>query len=247
MEPDQFRALLDALSSLEGAVAPAGTQEESRISWLTLLVAATGIGIAWFQLRRVNDQLVTAIKSYEDDHARSRRHGAWEVVQYFVEQHVHKHNRSVTLIEKLSDDTIRRLWDGERVDIPVEYLDIAKNFLREFFPDIDQRYKTIQPQQKLVTLTLAESMRLRFLLLEILNITEVCLLPWHLNIVDRRTIEEQLCGLVAPIDGKYRLQDARRILEGRGATFPASKAFRHHLFPDAVPSGQQPLGQHTKT
>lgn len=203
----------------------------SPIGWLGLLIAGAGVWVAYSQLKKLRLQVSQAnisIKNsnqkYQDSHDLIRRQNSIEIVQYYLQNSRPEHNKMKDFLEKLDEKDIKKLFEGDKIKIKREQAIFAFSSLRKEFPDIQERYKDCNED---CDFTHAESMHLRFIMLDILNLIEASLMPWHLGVADEDIIIEQLSPLVAVRDGKRRLNDARRMVGVE--KFPATAAFIEKL------------------
>lgn len=218
----------DAMNSEEIAALAAVISEASQIPMAvaisSLLLTIAGLGLAFWQLQKLNTQIECARIEMDADHERTRRQNTIDIVKYYVDKSRPEHNKMMQIMENIDVKELRNLWEGRVVTIPRENKDMACSALRPSFPDIDKNYSSHTGS---ITLSHPESMQLRFIMLDLLNLIETCLIPWHLGVADSDSMLEQFSPLVRPVEGKFRLSDARRVVGQE--KFPATMAFKKFI------------------
>jgi len=209
------------------------------LGWLGMAVAIFAVWVAHRQLEKISEQILKSVEENKQQHDLIRRQNSVNIIQYYVQNSKPEHNKMKNFLECLGESEIRRLYEGKIIKVDKDIKNVAFSALRNEFPKIEDRYKE---SSKACSLSYAESMHLRFTMLDLLNHIEACLLPWHLGIADENIIIQQFSPLIAKKEGKYRLADARRIVGEE--KFPATVAFINCI--DARSSQPEPREQLAK-
>lgn len=196
---------------------------DQAIDILGVALPSAGLFFVWLQLGGLREQIRLARAQAEKDHERSRRSTAAETARWFVDNIRVEHSKMMQLLEELPELEIRRLNDGKPISIPTELKEFAISALRVEFPEIEDRHGEVSD----LILGHFESMHLRFIMLDLLNIIESCLIPWHLGISDESATISQFKPLVAEKNGSARMDTARRIVGYH--KFPATLAFSEKI------------------
>lgn len=231
MTPEQLQEILDAIA-----------QQSSAPHWTTyvaVVAAFAGAYFAYLQLGKIAQQIEDASDAIAKDHERTRRERTVETLKYYQEATKPEHNKMVKLLDLMPEDQLVCLRDAKTISLNGELKELACSALRTSFPSI---YDDYCKNEGAVTFTHGQSLQLRFIMLDVLNHYEVCLVPWRLGIVDKDEIEHQFRALVDPRDGRFKLEAARRVIGSE--KFPATEAFKAALFPPHQPTApKEPLGQ----
>jgi hypothetical protein len=224
MTPEQLQQILDAIP-----------QQSSAPHWTTyvaVIAAFFGAYFAYLQLKKIAQQISDTREAIANDHKRSRRERTVEILKYYQEATKPEHNKMVKLLDLMPEDQLVRLRDAMVISLSGELKELACSALRTSFPSIYDDYCN---ENGPTTFTHGQSLQLRFIMLDVVNHYEVCLVPWKLGIVDKDEIESQFRALVDQRDGRFKLDKARRIIGSD--KFPATEAFKAELFPttDAEP------------
>lgn len=212
-------------------------------SVIAVVVWSAALIVAFVQLRKVATQVEQAREALQADHDRTRRERTVEAMKYYQHGTKPQHNKIVELLDLVPDDQLKNLREGKRVTLEGNLKEIACSILSERFPSVyeaavsDDSAKVKERHE----FTHDESMYLRFIMLDILNHYETCIVPWQIGIVDRDTFEQQFFTLVDRRDGHFKLQRARNAFGAE--KFPATEAFKRKLFPENPSSElKEPLG-----
>jgi hypothetical protein len=239
MTPQELEMALT--SALEQSSDPPWTSIVAVFIWAGALV------VAYFQLRNIAAQIEDAKDAINKDHDRTRRERTVEILKYYQEGTKPEHNKVIELLDLMAVDQLKNLREGKPITLSGELKEIACSVLSGKFPEIYFQYCGDKGEKKNEShvLSHAETLHLRFIMLDILNHYETCLVPWHLGIVDQETIEAQFFPLVDKRDGKFKLHAAR---EAFGTEkFPATEAFREKLFSsNNVTQPKSPITRPTK-
>lgn len=221
MSPEQLEQIIDAVAKLN--------TEPHWTTYVGLVLAILGAFFAYYQLSKIAEQISDARIAIQNDHERSRRAATVEVLRYFQEFTTPEHNKMVKLLDLMPEDQLVCLRDAKTVSLEGELKELACSALRPKFPDI---YDIHCQDEKRTTFTHGQSLQLRYIMINVVNHIEVCLVPWRLGIVDTEEFENQFKALVDKRDGKYKLARVRAVI---GIDkFPATEAFRAHLFPESA-------------
>ncbi len=234
MTPQELQTVLEA--TLE-----AQTQTNSLLDWAPLLLSIVAIVIAFIQLQRVVERLKQTAEIAKADHERSRRVATADLLKYYQSGTKTEHNKIVQLLDRLPADQLLNLRDARPISLTGDLKEIACAILNDKFPDAYQRHGCDnESKEQPATLSHAEIMHIRFMMIDILNHYETCLLPWKLGIVDQAEIEIQFKTLVDLRDGKYKLAAARETFGEN--KFPATVAFKNKVCgAPTSPKASQPI------
>lgn len=193
-------------------------------SILTVIISALAVLVAYWQLKKINDQIGAARISMKADHDRTRRLSTLDAVRFHNNNAKPEFNKAKTIFESLSVPELEKLYKEGRVTVPNSILELVCAVLEQNCEGVIEKYKD---ETGAVQLSYQESMLLRFLLIDFLNHIEACLLPWYLGIADEATMEIEFLALVQPHGDdnakRVRLYDARRVVGVE--KFPATEAF----------------------
>ena len=213
--------ILDALvQAIDSAAEPSWTETLTAIG---LVFAALGLIFTAFQF-------YLSRKSLDADHDRSRRQTVSDILQFYLTNTQPEHNKIVQLLDAIDNNTIKKLRDGEPITLGGKEKEFACSALRSNFPDIYDRYCADDREKRF---SHAETMQLRYVMLQVLNHYEICLSPWLYGIADEQAMENQFRALVDERDGQHKLEKVRSII-GKDK-FPATEAFKAKLFPATPP------------
>jgi len=197
---------------------------------VAVIAAFAGAYFAYLQLEKIAQQISDARQAISNDHERSRRERTAEILRYYQVATKPEHNKMVKLLDLMPEDQLVCLRDAKVISLSGELKELACSALRSSFPSIYDDYCI---EKGAVTFTHGQSLQLRFIMLDVINHYEVCLVPWKLGIVDQEEIANQFRSLVDLRDGKFKLEAARRVIGAE--KFPATEAFKAELFPATQP------------
>jgi hypothetical protein len=180
--------------------------------WITAIasiIAAFSIVIIWKQLR--------------NDHERSRREKAIELIDIFTGR-MNEISPGIRfarkLIEKLTESQCRNLWRLEAFKIDIEHKHLVIGSLQEQIKSL--QLKEINGQ---ILLDQEQLSILRSMIASYLNVLETICAAWHYSVADREIIEEEFSSLIMPDPDYFPLA---KIREATGK-YPSL-----HVFTEAI-------------
>jgi hypothetical protein len=177
--------------------------------WISAISnAITAAGIAW------------AIYEFRNDHERSRREKAIDLLVHFDNSLELATSSSRKLIEKLSDAQNKAIFNHESLKIDIKLKSLTEAALNE-------KIKHKQGARS-IELNPTQSSKLRWLAIKYLNLLETVLVAWHNGIADREIILTQLKYIYDPKESSMAMNSLREIAGGKDS-YPSIQAFIEFL------------------
>ncbi len=192
------------------------------------VAAAASIGVA---LR----QYLLAQRAWRDAHERARREKAVSIIQEFTKAYNRQWAAVSKLIERLDDDTLRKLDKGEPFDVKAELIDLLIAAIPTVLGDALK-----QVDGEPVRLDARQVFALQWEAITFLNAVEVVFEAWCSDVASSHIIERQMRPIYNPEQSRTILRRFREITGGI-TVFPCIDAFVRFIDPPKQPSAK-PIG-----
>jgi hypothetical protein len=199
--------------------------------WITALataVSATAICFLWVQTRLLKEQgrstqaqLDLLQKEIGDDHERSRREIAINLMLAWTEHLQRETSSARKLAEALTDTECRDLLAEKPLQLRFELKDKIETCL-------GSAPNTLTVKNDHLCLKESEVALIRWQALRFLNTLEVIMAAWRHNTADRRMLTEQFRYLFDPQKGFTILENLRSAAGGK-SVYPAIAEFADHV------------------
>ncbi len=192
--------------------------------WVIAISSVVSLCVIFFLY--IQNQLL--LKQYKEDHERSRREKAVEMIIKWTELLRKETSSTRKLIESLDSNQASNLFNEKIINISRDLKMLVHSSLGDeiFFKETGSM---IEINEKGVS-------KLRWLAVQYLNSLESIMIAWRHNIADRTIIYEQFKYLFDPEIGSNVMASFRRVAGGR-ASFPAIEDFLDHLKKEKNTSG----------
>ena len=155
------------------------------LQWIGTIANLVAACAVFFAIK----QLTMQRKAWADEHERSRREKAIELISNFNDKFGKEWSATRRLVEKLTQEQLLKMDEGEPFDIDGKYGKFVVGALPGAFPSSAAPTYAINSEQ---------SYQLRFQALEILNATEIICEAWESDVANTRIVERQLLFLYDP-------------------------------------------------
>ncbi len=182
------------------------------LSWITAvasLITAGGVWFLWLQIK--------------DDHERSRRERACELVLEWSKSLRQGSSLARKLVETFTEEQARKLEKSEALELGGDTCEIVKSCLE----GSTDSAKIEQANDK-VKLNPRQTSILRWHIVCYLNTLESILMARRHGVADKEMIKEQFRYLVSPREGHYILRNYRQA-SGGANVYPAIEEFVREL------------------
>jgi hypothetical protein len=194
--------------------------------WITAIAASFGVVGLFYAAKQAKvaaEQTRLLKQQLHEDHERSRRQAALELVWRFTEQI--KGTSSADLIEGIAEpNTVRKILNCEPVELTMD--DRQINALRVCLKGTSLEADT-PTASGAITLSREAVSAVQTAALGYLNVVESVLFGWQHNVADKTMIESQFEYLFDSTRGRNCLKLFREAAGGDRA-FPAIAAFEQH-------------------
>ncbi|WP_353142132.1 hypothetical protein [Acinetobacter pragensis] len=165
-------------------------------------------------------QLRLSYTQFKADHERSRREKSVEILIEWSRNLKKEGSLARKIVECFSEEQCRELVNQQEIKIDIKYEKLLVHLfgIEEVFNKANE----------IITLSVAQSVELRWHVISYLNSLEFCLVAWQNAIVDKIIIETQFDYLFRPSDGHEVLKNFRKAAGGENS-YPAIEVFTAHL------------------
>ena len=192
------------------------------IQTVSSVVSATAIVLASYQLLLARKQFSLQLRVWKTDHERARREKAIEIIRTFMQSVGPQWASTYKLVERFTDDQLRKLDDGSPFDIAEKEKSDVQAALANSPLDISEEK---------IHLTGEQSYQLRYQALNVLNSAEIVFQAWERDVADRTVIEQEMRFLYQPNDPRPTtlMKRYRDIFHGE-KYYPALYQFLENLY-----------------
>jgi hypothetical protein len=166
-------------------------------------------------------QIALARRQMKADHERSRREKTVELLLEWTKSLKENTSLARRIVESLGEEQARNLFNEEETRVSSKYRRPLEKIL-------DVKEKEIKEDKSYIVLSGEQVSKLRWIVMNYLNLLESTLVAWQYSIVDREIIEHQFSYLFAPEQGHAALKNFRIAAGGENA-FPAIEIFSSHI------------------
>jgi len=160
-------------------------------------------------------------KQIKADHERSRREKSVELLIEWTKRLGADSAFARKVVESLSEEQCRNLYNSEPVTIPAKFVSDTKHFLGLNIDDT-------QHVNGSIIISTEQASKLRWCVTSYLNMLESILVAWQYSVVDRVIIEKEFSYLFSVEKGHAALKHFRAAAGGE-SSFPAIEIFANHI------------------
>lgn len=202
------------------------TIEAEWVSAIANAAVALGLLFTFFQLRHAGAELELTRRllqlgkqQLEDDHARSRREKAVDLIGQWARNANQRAASARKLAERLTFDEASTLFKQEQLSLDAKLKDLIDSALEK---------SSDPPVNGKIVLTLEQTAEIRWQVVMYLNKLEAIISAWSHEVADRGMLEEQFHFLISPKEDVYIMKEFRQAAGG-DEVFPAIGKFVEHM------------------
>ncbi|MEY8238824.1 MAG: hypothetical protein RPT25_00605 [Cycloclasticus sp.] len=180
-------------------------------------LSTLGLGLLFWQAKILTSQ-------FKDDHERSRRENAIDMLKLWDSGLTQKDGVTRKFVELLDFSQSKAIFDQEEFNVEAKHWSMIRSIIPQNSKLLSE-YDESNSSDK-ITIDENDSAHIRWILVSYLNRAETILSAWRHNIADREMIEEQFKYLVKPEVDHYILLHFR---VAAGNTYPSIDDFAKHL------------------
>jgi hypothetical protein len=201
------------------------------LSGLPEWISAIAESATALSLFLVWDQIKIAKKQLHDDHERSRRQAAIDILLTWTKTLTPSTSSVRRLVDSLDQNQCKALEHIEEIDIDIKQKELLKSCFGE--------PQTFREDAYRITLTRFQSSELRYRIINYLNTLESIFSSWHHSVADRDIIGEQFQYMLEAKEG-HTLLKKFRVAAGE-ENYPAIGYFEE-FYQTKPGEGKKPLG-----
>lgn len=195
--------------------------QNSLTDWISAIaqtIAALGLVLLWWQVLLLKKQT-------RDDHERSRRQCAIELLLRWNDFERTEGHLAIAIAERMDVDCATAVWSGKPTRLPSKFKGTLERFLAR-----QGDKKSLAREGEDVRLSEENSLELRSGMIECMNLLETIFSAARHNVADIGMIEEQFGPLIDPDVSLHRsMMRIIRGVAGGSGSFPSTSEFDERI------------------